>query len=173
MELQTAIELIRIDPLYTLPVTWADLGCGTGLFTQALASQFPARSKIYAVDQNRQSLQRVPLSDTVTIEKIQADFIHDRLPLQQLDGILMANALHFVKDKPAFFDLIRRYCKPSHHLLVVEYDMNTSNSWVPYPVDFSTLENLCKKAGYASVRRIYDTPSVYNRASIYGTMIST
>jgi trans-aconitate methyltransferase len=172
MELQTAIELIHFAPLPDTNGNWADLGCGTGLFTRALAFLLAPESIIYAVDHDRQALKEVQSAPPVTIKKIQADFIKDTLPLLQLDGILMANALHFVKEKETFIKKITGYCKPSHKLLVAEYDLDQANPWVPYPVSFTALQTLCKKAGYKSVEKIHHTPSTYNRADIYGAIIT-
>lgn len=171
MELQTAVKLIRHNRISPHPATWADLGCGTGLFTQALGGLLQPGSTIYAVDQNKQALLQIPKLPGIAIEKIPANFVTDPLPLKNLDGILMANALHFVKDKTGFLHTIAGYCKPNAVLLIVEYDMDTSNTWVPYPVSFTSLELLFKKAGYISVEKIYSTPSVYNRSHIYGTFI--
>ena len=42
------------------PATWADLGCGDGTFTLALASLLPAGSTIYAVDQDAAALRALP-----------------------------------------------------------------------------------------------------------------
>jgi ubiquinone/menaquinone biosynthesis C-methylase UbiE len=171
MELQTAVKLISYHRLPAYSAVWADLGCGTGLFTQALVSLLQPGSKIYAVDQNKQALQQIPTPPTIGIEKIAANFVTDPLPLKDLDGILMANALHFVKDKTGFLRTIAGYCKPNAALLIVEYDMDTPNTWVPYPLSFTSLESLFRKAGYKTVEKIHSTPSVYNRSLIYGTFI--
>lgn len=48
---------------------WADLGCGSGTFTRALASLLPVGSKVLAVDKERQDLPNF----------IQADLINDDL----------------------------------------------------------------------------------------------
>lgn len=51
MELSAAIELIQNEHLPPPhPAVWCDLGCGSGLFTAALAHQIKADSTIYAVD---------------------------------------------------------------------------------------------------------------------------
>jgi len=172
MELQTAIELIRFDPLPEVGGNWADLGCGTGLFTRALAFLLPPESLVYAVDSDKEALREVQQAPPVAVRKIHADFIHDILPLRQLDGILMANAFHFVKDKETFLRTLAGYCKQDHKLVVVEYDIETGNQWVPYPVSFDSLDSLCRKVGYSSIEKIHHTPSAYNRADIYGAVIS-
>src|SRR3712207_757173 len=83
--------------------TWADLGAGSGNFTRALAELLGPGSTIFAVDRNAwlitqlsAALARVP-SQTTIVAKL-GDFTGP-LELPPLDGILMANALHFVRDQ--------------------------------------------------------------------------
>src|SRR5690349_2301846 len=110
MELTTAIQLINnehIDKRQTSQ--WADLGAGQGLFTQALSTLLAPGSKIYAVDR---IVQKIKSSNNILIEFLQADFVNDDLKLPMLNGILMANALHFVRDKPKFIQRLKKYLSP-------------------------------------------------------------
>ncbi|MES2109179.1 MAG: class I SAM-dependent methyltransferase [Bacteroidota bacterium] len=132
-----AIKLIEKAINGTAPQHWADLGCGNGTFTRALASLLPEGSKVIAIDKERQNLP----------DFIQADFINDDLQLGPMDGILMANSLHFVKDK---LKLIANLNPPK--LLIVEYDTTRSNPWVPYPVSYPNLAQLAAEMGYDAVR---------------------
>jgi SAM-dependent methyltransferase len=54
------------------------------------------------------------------------------LPL--LDGILMANAMHYFKDKEAVLRQIHSFLKPIGTFLLVEYNVDSGNPWVPYPL---------------------------------------
>lgn len=80
------------------------MGCGTGTFTEALATILPAHSKITGVDKNNQQLPP-QMGNQVSIKFIEADFETEALEVAGLDGILMANSLHFIRDKES---LIRR-----------------------------------------------------------------
>ena len=51
----------------------------------------------------------------------------------------MANAFHYVKDKPAFIEKIKKHLKPSGQMIIVEYDTVRQNRWVPYPISFENL----------------------------------
>src|SRR5262245_49637661 len=100
MELNEAIELIRYEGIAGPDATtWADLGCGSGLFSRALAGRLQAGSAVYAVDKEQVSIAS---GNGVTRNPLQLDFLANDLPLQNLDGILMANSLPYVKDRHAF-----------------------------------------------------------------------
>ena len=57
MQMNDAVELIKHDSIFKSgEQDWADLGCGSGTFTMALASLLALDSTIYAVDKNKYSL---------------------------------------------------------------------------------------------------------------------
>src|SRR5215212_5887932 len=81
---------------------WADLGSGTGNFSWALAELIGPQGTIYAIDRDakaiRQLHQRIRQTDPgAAIIPQQADLTRP-LDLPVLDGVLMANALHFIRD---------------------------------------------------------------------------
>src|SRR5262245_54802628 len=85
------------------PSTWADLGCGDGTFTLALANRLAPRSIIHAIDRDAHAVARLPPSDgAVRIEAYVADFTRPWPFRSELDGILMANSLHFVETPHEF-----------------------------------------------------------------------
>jgi len=173
MEIKQAITFL--DHPLVIPsgkTTWADLGCGSGLFTYALANLISHDSTIYAVDKNKIRLQEQHHHPSITIVPQQLDFISEDLPFQNLDGILMANSLHFVKDKMALIQKLALYINPNGLFLIVEYDTNTPNPWVPFPVSYVLLEKLFNEAGYKTVQKIHEAPSAYGRANIYSAVIS-
>ena len=137
---------------------WADLGCGTGAFTLALADLLGPGATIYAVDKNQNSLQEQArvmhdLFPAVNVHSQPGDFTLP-LSLPPLDGILMSNSLHFIpqQDKPAVVQRIKKYLKPTGRLLVVEYNLETGNLWVPYPFPYSAWESITRQAGFANTR---------------------
>lgn len=172
MELSKAIELIK-PAAYRLSGTssWADLGCGTGLFTKALAQLLQEGSSVYAIDKNRSALNKLKPFGGVSLYKIEADFTHDVLPLSGLNGILMANALHFVADKTAFIRQAQQWLKHEGCFLLIEYDTNTANPWVPFPINFSLASWVFEQSGYATIKKIGVQPSLFNRADIYAALI--
>ncbi len=173
MELDVAIQLITgfRKPVQT-PEIWSDLGCGSGLFTHALAHFLSPKSEIYAIDKEPVAIIPLNRPGDIVIHPLQLDFVQEELPFRQLDGILMANSLHFVRDKPVFLRAIGRRLKAGGLFLFVEYDSDKPNPWVPFPLGFRSLENLFKKEGYTDIRKLGEHPSRYGRSNMYAAAIS-
>jgi len=142
---------------------WADLGSGSGAFTLALADLIGATGHIYSVDKDRGALReqeramRSRFSGT-TVHYLTADFTQ-LLDLPPLDGIVMANSLHYVRKKDPVLQLIRSYLKPAGRLLIVEYNADRGNMWVPYPFSYRTWEVLAGQNGFSSTQLLATVPS--------------
>lgn len=172
MQLQDAIDLIGPEAIPgNVPQVWADLGCGSGLFTQALASFLPDGSQIYAIDQQRQYGLKVSGNRSVDIEFIQADFERNLPELPLLDGVLMANSLHYVADKPRFLKQLKKQLSAEARVLIVEYETTQSNPWVPYPVTFSQLQHLFSAIGFTAGQKLGERPSAYRQGNIYAALL--
>ena len=120
--------------------TWADLGAGAGAFTLALAELVGPSGEVIAVDRDRgalRELERAIRPGGAAVRALGADFTKP-IDLPSLDGIVMANSLHFVKDKAPVLALVHHMLKRSGRLLLVEYDADKGNHWVPYPMSFET-----------------------------------
>lgn len=171
MKVTEAKALIESGFLEVAPkTTWADLGCGDGIFTKALAQQLGDGSTIYAVDKESQQITS-PDVHKVKIEFIKLDFINDKLPFSNLDGVLMANSLHYVKDKSQFIDGVKKHMKSDGQWIIVEYDTERQNPWVPYPISFNNLVKAFVAAGFNQINKIGERKSIYGSAKMYACTI--
>ena len=93
-----------------------------------------------------------------TVSYIAEDFTR-RLELPSLDGIVMANSLHFLREKDAMLQLVRGYLKAGGRLLIVEYSADHGNMWVPYPFSYGTWEKMARKNGFSMVQQLATVPS--------------
>jgi ubiquinone/menaquinone biosynthesis C-methylase UbiE len=154
---------------------WADMGCGAGAFTLALAELLGPGGEIHAVDRDADRLcanaramkARFP---EVSVQHVEADFARPMV-LPVLDGIVMANALHFQKEQDAVVRLLRTYLRPGGRLLFVEYNIERGNFAVPYPVPFGRWEKLARDAGFEHTRLLARRPARFLR-EIYSAVSS-
>ena len=158
-------------PKHNNPQRWADLGCGSGIFTEALASLLPYESQILAVDRNVQHLKKM-MGNNVSVEFLHADFERTDLDLSNLDGILLANSLHYVKEKKALIHRLEKYLSPDRRFLIVEYDTLSANQWVPYPIDFIHLKKLFTALNYNTITKLSERKSVFGNGNMYAAGIS-
>lgn len=115
---------------------------------------------------------QVSITLSVTVKPIELDFEKAALPFNNLDGILMANSLDFIKDKTGFLEKMKSQLNINGCFLIVEYDTEVSNRWVPYPVSFLNLKKLFNKAGYAFVIKVNERQSVFNKANLYSAIVN-
>lgn len=169
MRISEGIQLIESGfPKKITNSVWADLGCGSGLFTKALAAMLGTQSKIFALDKTQQSFE--PNYNHVAIEFIKIDFETDSYEFKNLDGVLMANSLHYVKDKSKLISKIKRYLKPDGQLLIIEYEMEKSNHWVPFPIRYDQLIELLSDNSFDSFKMLGERPSVYQAEKMYACL---
>jgi len=82
---------------------------------------------------------------------------------------VMANSLHFQRDKLAVLRLVMGYLRPGGRLILVEYDSDQGNQWVPFPLSFPTWQTLSAEAGLRETRRLGAVPSRF-LGSIYSAL---
>ncbi len=167
MDVRTAASLIRA----AVPpgaATWADLGAGAGTFTLALATLLGPEGHVYAVDKDASALaelREAVASATLgaRITPLQHDFRKaHRFPT--LDGVVLANSLHFVPpdEQVGVLRRVKGYLRSGGRLVVVDYDGRNASAWVPHPISQLRLAELFKAIGV-------DAPSLAgSRPSRYG-----
>jgi ubiquinone/menaquinone biosynthesis C-methylase UbiE len=148
--------------------SWADLGAGSGAFTLALRELIGPTSTIYAVDKDRASLETLKSEYRARFEN--AENLHLQVGdfsrpsnLPPLDGILAANSLHYFKDRVKVLQHIKSFLKPDGKLIVIEYNVDSGNPWVPYPFSFGTFGKLATQAGFTEPKLLAKNPSSFLR----------
>lgn len=156
---------------------WADLGSGEGAFTLALAELIGEAGRIYSVERDAAALrtQREAMAErfpSVSVEYVRGDFTKP-LDLPPLDGIVMANSLHFYREKEVPVRRLAAALKSDGRFVLVEYDADRGNAWVPYPISYSRWEVLTAQAGLTATRLLARVPSrflgaIYSAVSVRG-----
>ena len=151
---------------------WADFGAGSGAFTLALRELIGAQAEIYAIDKDRSRLIQLgkayrarfgnPTNSDGQLHLIHTDFTR-RIDLSLLDGILMANTLHYFREKEGVLLQIHSILKLNGAFLFVEYNVDSGNPWVPYPLSFETFRTLAPRAGFSMPRLLDTVPSSFLR----------
>jgi SAM-dependent methyltransferase len=158
---------------------WADLGAGSGAFTLALAELLGPQAVIYAIDRDRPALAELErrldgrFSGTRLIS-MRADFTQ-ALDVPSLDGVVMANSLHFHKEKAPIVQSVRNLLAPGGRLILVEYNVDQGNTWVPHPISYLVWERFAARCGFVDTRQIGAKPSrflkeIYSAVSSNGSV---
>ncbi len=151
------------------PGVWADLGSGAGAFTLALAELLGPNGVIYSVDRDRSVLHEQERTLHARYPAVEAHFVPGDftrpLDLPGLDGILMANSLHFIPagKKADVLRQLKSYLKPDGRFVVVEYNVDSGNLWVPHPFSYASWEKLAAQAGFERTCLLATHPSSFLR----------
>jgi SAM-dependent methyltransferase len=145
--------------------TWADIGAGEGAFTLALADLLGPGVRIVAIDRDERALgvnaaavrARFPGVELATLT---AD-LTGPLPLPELDGLVAANSLHYVaRDRQvAVVRALAGHLRPGGRFVVVEYDADRGNPYVPHPFSYPSWQRLAESAGLTGTVLLGRVPS--------------
>jgi ubiquinone/menaquinone biosynthesis C-methylase UbiE len=142
---------------------WLELGAGEGAFTLALADLLGPAGHILALDRDRWSL--TTLADEAAarfpgtpIHTLVADFTRT-LPEGPFDGVIAANSLHFVANLRPVLAAIREALVPAGRFILVEYDADHGNPYVPHPISFQRWRSLAVEAGFGPPYLLHRVPS--------------
>ena len=168
------VNLLR-DGVRGTEGVWADLGSGGGAFTLALADLLGPKSEIYSIDKDQRALKEQERAmqarfPQATVHYRLADF-NEPLALPALDGLVIANALHYQQPaaREPLVQRLKGYLRPGARLIVVEYNVDRGNVWVPYPLSYRTWAALARQVGFTQTRLLATVPSRFLR-EIYSAL---
>ena len=155
---------------------WGDLGAGSGTFSRALATLLGQTGTVYAVDRDAGALGQIAggnrdRAKRAEIRTVVGDFT-EPLELPPLDGVVIANALHYVPyaDQARVLRQVATLVEARAPLVVVEYERQTANQWVPYPITLAALGALAGAARLETPELLATQPSKYD-GTIYSVVV--
>jgi ubiquinone/menaquinone biosynthesis C-methylase UbiE len=139
----------------------ADLGCGTGAYTIALAREVGDIGQVYAVDVHRELLHTLAgtlqRQNLLNVDVLWAD-IEKGIPIDaySLDAVVMSNILFQLADIDAALTYVAKILKPEGELLIVEWSQSHGGIG-PHPdhvVPEEKAESLAQKHGFRLEKRL-------------------
>lgn len=144
---------------------WGDFGSGDGAFTMALADLLGPAGTIHSVDRDGRALARQRRRMASRFPDVDVHYYHadytEPLDLPPLDGLVMANALHFHRDKGAVVGRLGTMLRAGGRFVLVEYNADRGNRWVPHPLSFETWSALAPRHGLTRPRCLATVPSSF------------
>lgn len=156
---------------------WVDLGAGSGAFTLALRELAGEDVEILAVDTDNRRLEELKAAFArqfpgSRVRLVVEDFTRE-LALPIVDGVLMANSLHYVEEPLEMLLKVKGFLKPGGRLVLVEYNAEVGNRWVPYPVAWERFRKLAMEAGFEQVDFLNSVPSDFLQEIYAGVAVKS
>lgn len=138
-----------------------DLGCGTGVYTIALAKEVGEMGMVYAVDVHREALHTLAGTldkrGILNVEMVWADAEKGiAIDAYSLDAVVISNTLFQFEDIDAVLSHIAKLLKPEGQLLVVEWSASHGGIG-PHPshvVEEERAIHLAQKHGFRLLKRL-------------------
>ena len=136
---------------------FADIGCGTGLFTIPAAEICGNNACVYAIDVSEEMLTEVKersLKDGLNqIQTVKSDEYDVKLKNNTVDFVLICTVLHEIDDKRRFLDEAKRICKSGGKIAVIEFNETQTNFGPPisHRLDRKRVKELLNEIGFQYV----------------------
>jgi predicted methyltransferase len=113
------MDALRVKPGHRV----ADIGCGFGYFTFRLAARVGAEGKVYAVDIDKEAIDRVRRrkeSEKIEqVEPILGESADPRLP-NDLDAVLIVDSYHEFREYNQIAQAVFRSLKPGGRMVIID-----------------------------------------------------
>ena len=165
MKLQQAVNFLKPAIIHQ-EGKWADIGAGRGIFTLALDQLLAKESSIYSIDKEITMLHHLKLNNC-TLEVIAQDF-DEPFDLPLMDGIIMANTLHYSAHPIATLNNVLKLLKPQGQFILIEYELTQARKpWIPYPITFQQFCEVASQVSLSIPQEISRLTSVYGNNYMY------
>ena len=116
-----ALDIIKVEPGSTV----ADIGAGSGYFTERLSKLVGPRGKVYANDIQKGMLdllqERIDRQRLTNITLVLGEPADPKLPPSSIDMALMVDVYHELGDPQTMLANIRKALRPDGRLVLLEY----------------------------------------------------
>ncbi len=121
----------------------ADVGAGSGYFTEHLARAVGVGGRVFAVDISERALsqlrERVHDAGLTNVEVIRGEVDDPRLPVGSLDAVLVVNAYHMMTERASMLSGMFIALRPGGRLVIVDKDMKVSTHDSAHPTPTNEL----------------------------------
>jgi ubiquinone/menaquinone biosynthesis C-methylase UbiE len=148
----------------------ADVGCGSGYFTVKVAKEIGPDGKIWAIDAWQDMLdhleRRLLIEEIENVELVKVEREDPQIPDHSADVILMVDVYHYIKERVAYGQKLRKGLAPGGRLIVIDYIPKSleERPWGPPPRQHMSEEELTAdlvQAGFKKVKQHDFLPEQY------------
>jgi arsenite methyltransferase len=116
----------------------ADLGAGSGYFTQRFVQAVTETGKVYVIDVEPEALKHVKDRLIRTRRPFDAEFIlaspeNPNLPAESVDLIFICNTYHHLDDPPAYFRRLRSSLRPGGRIAIIDFYHDERSGELSFP----------------------------------------
>lgn len=132
----------------------ADVGAGTGYFTERFAKRVGAAGHVFATDVQREMLdelrERVREADLANVSVVAATFTDPRLPPACCDLVFFSSVYKEIDDREAYMRRVARALRPGGRVAILEYRPGAGGGGPPEDMRMSQAQIVAEleRAGY-------------------------
>ena len=134
-----------------------DVATGTGLVARSAIDVLREPPAVVGLDSSGGMLRKARRTLTSPLVQGRAEALPFRS--DRFDLLSMGYALRHVAELEVTFREFLRVLKPGGRLLIVEYNADRGNMWVPYPFSYPTWEVLARQNGFSGTQLLATVPS--------------
>ena len=149
---------------------WVEFGAGFGTYILALHT-FLENGWIVALELEQKRVnfleELVKTQGLSDVFIIRGDFYDAPLQTNSMDGILLANVLHFSSDLRDVLMEACRVLRANGVMIIVEYVVSSPLPWVPYPLPKQKLVRFLNENAFQDIHLLAEDHRTYSITAVY------